>query len=97
MPYWIDLPKRPSLRPCRETRFAPAPDPQMARAESHAIPASGMRRNTRLVTYDAGACSAYNATLVHARDLHYLFGLTAGKPTLLPDAKHWLGSRKSGG
>jgi hypothetical protein len=21
MPYWIDLPKRPSLRPCRETRF----------------------------------------------------------------------------
>jgi hypothetical protein len=49
----------------------------------------------QLVTYDAGACSAHNATLVRARDLHYLFGLTAGQPTLLQDAKHWLGSRKS--
>ena len=43
-----------------------------------------------LVTYDAGACSAHNATLVRARDLHYLFGLTAGltagQPTLLQDA-----------
>ena len=47
----------------------------------------------QLVTYDAGACSAHNATLVRARDLHYLFGLTAGQPTLLQDAKHWLGSR----
>jgi hypothetical protein len=46
-----------------------------------------------LVTYDAGACSAHNATLVRARDLHYLFGLTAGQPTLLQDAKHWLGAR----
>jgi DDE_Tnp_1-associated len=48
-----------------------------------------------LVTYDAGACSAHNATLVRARDLHYLFGLTAGQPTLLHDAKHWLGSRQT--
>ena len=47
----------------------------------------------QLVTYDAGACSAHNATLVRARDLHYLFGLTAGQPTLLQDAKHWLSSR----
>ena len=30
---------------------------------------------------------------VRSRDLHYLFGLTAGQPTLLHDAKHWLGSR----
>ena len=49
----------------------------------------------KLVTYDAGACSAHNATLVRARDLHYLFGLTAGQPTLLQEAKHWLGSRKA--
>lgn len=48
-----------------------------------------------LVTYDAGACSAHNATLVRDRDLHYLFGLTAGQPTLLQDAKHWLGSRQA--
>ena len=45
----------------------------------------------KLVTYDAGACSAHNATLVRARDLHYLFGLTAGQPTLLQEAKRWLG------
>jgi hypothetical protein len=49
----------------------------------------------KLVTYDAGACSAHNATLVRARDLHYLFGLTAAQPTLLEDAKRWLGPRKS--
>ena len=45
----------------------------------------------KLVTYDAGACSAHNATLIRARDLHYLFGLTAGQPTLLQEAKRWLG------
>jgi len=49
----------------------------------------------KLVTYDAGACSAHNATLVRARDLHYLFGLTAGQPTLLQEAKRWLGPRKA--
>jgi hypothetical protein len=49
----------------------------------------------QLVTYDAGACSAHNASLVRGRDLHYLFGLTAGQPTLLREAKHWLGSRNA--
>ncbi len=49
----------------------------------------------RLVTYDAGACSAHNATLVREQDLHYLFGLTASQPTLLEEAKHWLGTRKA--
>jgi len=49
----------------------------------------------RLVTYDAGACSAHHATLVRARDLHYLFGLTAGQPTLLQEAKRWLGPRNA--
>ena len=47
----------------------------------------------QLVTYDAGACSVYNAGLVRARDLHYLFGLTASQPTLLEEAQRWLGSR----
>jgi hypothetical protein len=41
------------------------------------------------------AAGTWHATLVRARDLHYLFGLTAGQPTLLQDAKHWLGSRKA--
>lgn len=47
-----------------------------------------------LVTYDAGACSAHNARLVRQRALHYLFGLTAGQPTLFEEAKHWLGARQ---
>ncbi len=47
----------------------------------------------QLITYDAGACSALNASLVRARDLHYLFGLTASQPTLFEDAKRWLGAR----
>lgn len=49
----------------------------------------------RLVTYDAGACSAHNATLVRKQDLHYLFGLTASQPTLFEEAKRWLSPRKA--
>lgn len=49
----------------------------------------------RLVTYDAGACSAHNAALVREHGLHYLFGLTAAQPTLFEDAKRWLGTRKA--
>jgi hypothetical protein len=49
----------------------------------------------RLVTYDAGACSAHNAIFVREHDLHYLFGLTAAQPTLFEEAKFWLGSRKA--
>jgi len=32
---------------------------------------------------------------VRARDLHYLFGLTAAQPTLFEEAKRWLGSRRA--
>jgi len=49
----------------------------------------------QLVTYDAGACSAHNATLVREHDLHYLLGLTAAQPTLFEEAKLWLGSQKA--
>jgi DDE_Tnp_1-associated/Transposase DDE domain len=49
----------------------------------------------QLVTYDAGACSARNATLVREHNLHYLFGLTASQPTLFEDAKRWLGPKKA--
>lgn len=49
----------------------------------------------QLVTYDAGACSADNAALVRARDLHYLFGLTAAQPTLLEEAQRWLGPKEA--
>jgi len=46
----------------------------------------------RLVSYDAGACSLDNASLVRELGLHYLFGLTAAQPTLLGEAKRLLGS-----
>lgn len=49
----------------------------------------------KLVSYDAGACSARNATLVRERGLHYLLGLTAGQPTLFEEAKRWLKPRKA--
>jgi len=47
----------------------------------------------QLVCYDAGACSAYNAKLVREVGYHYLFALTAAQPTLLDEAKLWLGAR----
>jgi hypothetical protein len=47
----------------------------------------------QLVCYDAGACSAHNAKLVREHDYHYLFALTAAQPTLLEEAKLWLGPR----
>ena len=46
-----------------------------------------------LVCYDAGACSAHNAEFVGERGPHYLFALTAAQPTLLEEAKRWLGPR----
>jgi hypothetical protein len=47
----------------------------------------------QLVCYDAGACSAHNAKLVRDHGYHYLFALTAAQPTLLEEAKLWLGAR----
>jgi hypothetical protein len=47
----------------------------------------------KLVTYDAGACSAQNAAHVRARGLHYLFGLKSTQPTLYEEARRGLGSR----
>jgi hypothetical protein len=44
----------------------------------------------RLITYDAGACSAENAQDVRDLDLHYLFGLKGTQPTLLAEAKRLL-------
>jgi predicted transposase YbfD/YdcC len=49
----------------------------------------------RLVTYDAGACSADNAEAVRKHGLHYLFGLKASQPTLYNEAALWLGSHQA--
>jgi DDE_Tnp_1-associated/Transposase DDE domain len=47
----------------------------------------------RMVSYDAGACSAENARLVRSQGVHYLFGLKGNQPTLLAEARLWLSSR----
>jgi hypothetical protein len=44
----------------------------------------------RLITYDAGACSADNAEVVRKEQLHYLFGLKGTQPTLLAEARRLL-------
>jgi hypothetical protein len=49
----------------------------------------------RLVSYDAGACSLENASVVRGLNLHYLFGLKGTQPTLLGEAKRLLGARPS--
>lgn len=44
----------------------------------------------RLITYDAGACSAANGKDVRDYDLHYLFGLEGSQPTLRAEAQRLL-------
>ena len=46
----------------------------------------------RMVTYDAGACSEYNGSVVRGYSLHYLFGLKGTQPTLLAEAQRLLAS-----
>lgn len=47
----------------------------------------------RLVSYDAGATSLANATLVCESGVHYLFGLKGTQPELLREAKRLLETR----
>jgi len=47
----------------------------------------------RLVTYDAGATSLENATLVREQGVHYLLGLKATQPSLRREAERLLGGR----
>jgi hypothetical protein len=47
----------------------------------------------RMVSYDAGACSAENAKLARSQGVHYLFGLKGNQPTLLAEAQLWLSNR----
>lgn len=47
----------------------------------------------RVVSYDAGACSEYNARLVVGLQRDYIFVLKASQPTLLAEAKRLLESR----
>jgi len=55
------------------------------------VDAYGSLSMFRLISYDAGACSLANATLVRDKKLDYLFGLKGTQPTLLAEAKRVLG------
>ncbi|MBI4702687.1 MAG: ISAs1 family transposase [Deltaproteobacteria bacterium] len=58
----------------------------------HLVAAYGSLDLFRLVSYDAGACSQDNASLVRELSLHYLFGLKSTQPTLLHEAQRLLAS-----
>ncbi len=47
-----------------------------------------------LLSYDSGACSEENARAVREAERHYLFVLKENQPTLLAEARRWLGARK---
>ena len=83
-------------RPIIEVVPIPAPTNEMgvfpAALDAYCTAYSGLEL-AKLVTCDAGVCSAHNATEVRARGLHYLFGLKGTQPTLYADAQRWLGSR----
>jgi len=83
-------------RPIIEVVPIPAPTNEMGifpAALAAFCDAYGGLELAKLVTYDAGACSAQNAAEVRARGLHYLFGLKGTQQTLHAQARRWLGSR----
>jgi predicted transposase YbfD/YdcC len=85
-----------SARPCIDVTPIPAPTNEMGIFETafeHVVQAYAGLDLFRLVTYDAGACSAANAQAVRQRGYHYLFGLKGNQPELLREAKQWLGDR----
>jgi len=83
-------------RPCIDVTPIPAPTNEMGMFETafdHVVQAYAGLDLFRLVTYDAGACSAANAQAVRQRGYHYLLGLKGNQPELLREAKQWLGDR----
>ncbi len=82
-------------RPCLDVLPIPAATNEMGIFETalHALwQVYGGTDLFRLVSYDAGACSLDNASLVRQLGLHYLFGLTAAQPTLHGEAQRLLGT-----
>lgn len=85
-----------AARPCIDVTTVPAATNEMGAFEAALealLSAYGGGDLFRLVTYDAGACSLHNASLIRARNLHYLLGLTAAQPALFGAARRWLGAR----
>jgi hypothetical protein len=85
-----------SARPCIDVTPIPAPTNEMGMFETafeHVVQAYAGLDLFRLVTYDAGACSAANALAVRDRGYHYLLGLKGNQPDLLREAQQWLGNK----
>lgn len=85
-----------SARPCIDATPIPAPTNEMGMFETafeHVVQAYAGLDLFRLVTYDAGACSAANALAVRERGYHYLLGLKGNQPELLREAQQWLGNK----
>jgi hypothetical protein len=85
-----------SARPCIDVTPIPAPTNEMGMFETafdHVVQAYAGLDLFRLVTYDAGACSAANALAVRERGYHYLLGLKGNQPDLLREAQQWLGDK----
>src|SRR6188768_407838 len=61
--------KRPNLRPRRESRFAPGPAHQTARADSPSVTASGVRPNN---------CSGFSRTAADSELFGHLKGACEG-------------------
>jgi hypothetical protein len=86
-------------RPCIDVTPIPAHTNEMGvfqQALEHLVRIYGGLDLFRLVTYDAGACSAANASAVRRHRLHYLFGLKSTQATLYQEAERWLGTREPG-
>ncbi len=81
--------------PCIDALPIPAATNEMGRFEAHLRSLLHAYRGIdlfRMVSYDAGACSAHNASVVRNLDLHYLFGLKGSQPTLFDEARRLLAS-----
>jgi len=89
-----------SARPCIDISPVPASTNEMGHFEQalgqllQAYPGSGRGRLFELISYDAGACSLRNATLIVEHDLHYLLALNDAQPSLLLEARRLLQQRE---
>ena len=79
--------------PCIDVLPIPADTNEMGQFEAnldHLTAAYAGIDLFRMVTYDAGACSEHNGSVVRAKRLHYLFGLKGSQPTLFAEAQRLL-------
>lgn len=82
-------------KPCIDALPVPAATNEMGQFEENLRSLVDAYRGIdlfRMVSYDAGACSEHNGSVVRELKLHYLFGLKGTQPTLLAEAQRLLAS-----